>query len=365
MGSKYDKYWTEMLPKINILIEEAFKTGYSRELDVSEIQNHGKRQYWGTRVIIPPNTTKITEELSPDAHGKSLGTTIIRSGILKNRRKTLFARISKRGRKLYLHFETLETTCKKFSTPTQVQEKTTKQFNRIKPPHFITEKIQTSIEELCEIIHKELEKLELRTEPPGKDTPNNGIYFWYEKGEIRQGGGQRVTRVGTHIKQNRLRDRIRQHYNSNREASVFRKHIGGALMQLSNEPESEIKEWYKARRSTRFKDPKFQKYEELVTKQIKSGSYRILKVEDPNTRIQLEEKLIALFSHCNHCKPSKNWLGNHAYRQEVRKSGLWNTEHTNSTNQLTQKDLPLLKQLINQTLQKETRHKNNQNNTTI
>jgi len=120
--SKYDKYWTELLPKIKILIEEAFKTGHSRKLDVSKIQKYGNRQYWGTRVTIPPNTTKITEELSPDAHGKSLGNIIIHSGILKNRRKTLFAKISKRREKLYLHFETLETTHENVSSLAQVQE---------------------------------------------------------------------------------------------------------------------------------------------------------------------------------------------------------------------------------------------------
>ncbi len=109
MVSKYDRYWRSTLPEIKNLVIKAFQTGYSSGIDVSDIRMYGNRQHWGTRVTIPPGTTKITEELSPDAHGKSLGNVIIRSGILENRKETLFARILERGRKLYLHFETRKT----------------------------------------------------------------------------------------------------------------------------------------------------------------------------------------------------------------------------------------------------------------
>jgi len=109
MISKYDKYWETMLPKIKNLIEEAFQTGYSGEIDVSDIRRYGNRKYWGTRVTIPYRIKKITEQFSPDAHGKSLGNVIIHSGIIKNYKKTLFAKISKKEEQLYLHFEILKT----------------------------------------------------------------------------------------------------------------------------------------------------------------------------------------------------------------------------------------------------------------
>ena len=204
-------------------------------------------------------------------------------------------------------------------------------------------------EEICETVHKELDRLKLRKEKPEYDVSQNGIYFWYEKGEIRQGGGQRVTRVGTHEKPNRLHARIKEHYGLNREGSVFRKHLGGAIMGQNREPESEIKEWYKARRSLRFNDQKFRNCETQITAQAKLGNYRVLKVDDPNERLQLEEKLIALFSHCKYCRPSENWLGNHAYRKEIRDSGLWNVDHVCSLNEFAQSHVPRLKQLVNET----------------
>lgn len=208
-------------------------------------------------------------------------------------------------------------------------------------------------EELCEAVHKELDRLKLRREKPGYDVPQNGIYFWYEKGEYSKGDGDRITRVGINKKPNRLHGRIKEHYGNNREGSAFRKHLGAAIMGRNQELESEINEWYRARKSFRFKDKKFLDYEMQVTDQAKQGGYRVLEIDDPNERKKLEEKLISLFSHCTHCKPSKNWLGNHAYRQKIRDSGLWNVEYVCSMNNLTQNDLFQLKKLIEETLKVE------------
>ena len=207
-------------------------------------------------------------------------------------------------------------------------------------------------EEICETVHKELDRLPLRKGKPGYNVPKNELYFWYEEGEIHQTGGQRITRVGTHRKTNRLYARINEHFGSvPREGSVFRKHLGGALMRLNEEPEPEVEVWYRKRKGNpRFNDPKFRNYEKQVTDQAEVGSYRVLKVGDLNERLQLEEKLIALFSHCKHCRPSENWLGNYAYRKEIHDSGLWNVDHVCSLDEFTQSDLPRLKQLIDETL---------------
>jgi hypothetical protein len=209
-------------------------------------------------------------------------------------------------------------------------------------------------EEICEVVHEELDRLKLRSGKPKKhDVSQNGIYFWYEKSEIRQTGGQRVTRVGTHEKPSRLHERIKEHYGLNREGSAFRKHLGGALMGRNREPKSEIEEWYKARRGPRFNDQKFRNYEAQVTSQAKLGNYRVLRVDNSNERLQLEEKLIALFSHCKHCRPSENWLGNYAYRKEIRDSGLWNIDYVCSLNEFSESDLPRLKQLVDESLRGE------------
>jgi len=117
--------------------------------------------------------------------------------------------------------------------------------------------------------------------------------------------------------------------------------------------ESEINEWYKARNSIRFYDKKFIGHEVQVTNQAKLGSYRVLKIDDPNERITLEEKLIALFSPCSHCKPSKNWLGNYACRQKICDSGLWNVYYVCSMNNLAQSEIFQFKKLIEVTLKVE------------
>ena len=109
MASKYDSYWKNRLEEIKELIEDALLNGYSKEIDVTDIINYGKRNIWGTHVNIPPGTAIITEELCYEAHGKSLGNVIICSGILKNVKETLVGRISVRGEKLSLHFETSKT----------------------------------------------------------------------------------------------------------------------------------------------------------------------------------------------------------------------------------------------------------------
>lgn len=202
-------------------------------------------------------------------------------------------------------------------------------------------------ENLCETVHRDLEQLLLRKGRP-KDIVRNGIYFWYEEDEVRRGEGQRVTRVGINTKQNRpLLKRVKGHFDRDRKYSIFRRHLGGALMNRNGESESEIKEWYK-KKGPRFNDQKFREYEKAVTKEVENGYYRILKVDDKDLRKKLEEKLIALFANCNHYQPSNEWLGNHASKPEIRKSGLWNVQHTNSINRFTEDDLPQLRQFINQ-----------------
>lgn len=77
---------------------------------------------------------------------------------------------------------------------------------------------------------------------PRKQLPRNGVYVFLEQGEpVRclNMVTDRVVRVGTHRTDSRFRSRIRQHYGNvrslrgNKNASVFRKHLGGALLKRS------------------------------------------------------------------------------------------------------------------------------------
>jgi len=208
-------------------------------------------------------------------------------------------------------------------------------------------------ERLCEAVHTLLERLPPLRGKPCAALPRDGVYFWYENGETRQGHGPRVTRVGTHTSPGRLLARIREHFGSNREGSVFRRHVGAALMARNGEAEQDIREWARGPRSAGFRDERFEEYELRVTAQSHLGLYRVLKVDEPRERLELEEKLVALFSHCAHCLASPDWLGRWAPRQEIRRSGLWNVRYVWSPNELKSTDLERLQQLVDETARGE------------
>ena len=70
--------------------------------------------------------------------------------------------------------------------------------------------------------------------------------------------------LGTHKSDGRFKGRIRQHYgakqslNGNKNSSLFRKHIGGALLRRENFHDNRVKAWLTQDSST------FREVEELV-----------------------------------------------------------------------------------------------------
>ncbi len=79
--------------------------------------------------------------------------------------------------------------------------------------------------------------------------PRQGVYFFFEPGEVRADGRDRVVRVGTHAltaaSQAILWGRLRQHRGhvggrhpggGNHRASVFRRHVGAAIIQRRKLP---------------------------------------------------------------------------------------------------------------------------------
>jgi hypothetical protein len=79
------------------------------------------------------------------------------------------------------------------------------------------------------------------------DWPRQGVYFFFEPGEVRADGSDRVVRVGTHAltatSQATLWGRLRQHRGhvaglypgaGSHRASVFRRHAGAALIRRDN-----------------------------------------------------------------------------------------------------------------------------------
>jgi hypothetical protein len=203
------------------------------------------------------------------------------------------------------------------------------------------------LEATCLVIHEILDLLPLydfRT--PMRRLPRNGVYFFFEQGEfcrkfevIRP----RIARVGTHRKQDRFRSRIRQHFRGNKNGSVFRKHLGGALLRRRNIEDSRLDKWL--RQNT----PTFKEVEEFVDNELAAHfTFKCVTVADKKERLDLEERLIATLAKCTACEPSKNWLGLHAVSGEIRQSGLWNVQHTDSNKHMTQDYQSRLREMTQQ-----------------
>jgi len=78
MASKYDPYWEERLNKIREILNEAYRYGKSREIDVSGIKVLGKRQSWYGDVILSQSGIERSEM----AHARSLGNVILKNALI-------------------------------------------------------------------------------------------------------------------------------------------------------------------------------------------------------------------------------------------------------------------------------------------
>jgi len=183
----------------------------------------------------------------------------------------------------------------------------------------------------CEDIHKLCNNAKRFNFPFGNDEiPLNGIYVLFEKGEYAH-NADRIVRIGTHTGKNQLPSRIHQHFlNENKDRSIFRKNIGRAILNKNNDNYLKVWEYDLTTKKNRekYKDiidiAKQNEIEKEVTKYIQDNfSFSILFIDDKETRLDIESKLISTISLCNDCKPSETWLGNYSTKDKIRKSGLW------------------------------------------
>lgn len=161
----------------------------------------------------------------------------------------------------------------------------------------------------------------------GRDLPRNGIYFFFEKGEKVDQGVERIVRVGTHKADNRFRGRIRQHYGNrnsimgNKNTSVFRKHVGGALLRKDNPRDERLEEWLKQGGRS------FPEIEARVSVCLRNNfTFCCFSVDGREERLKFERGIIALLAKHPLGRPSADWLGKYAYEQKIGRSGLWNTQ---------------------------------------
>lgn len=181
--------------------------------------------------------------------------------------------------------------------------------------------------------------------------PKDGIYFFYERGEIWGHGGNkpRIVRIGT-TRDGNFRKRISEHYlfdeskmNFNaskpapRERSIFRKHIGSAFL---NQQDDDYLRIWEIDFTSRAKREKFGHLRDIekemtveseVTRILRSGFvFRFIELDCQTERLGkrgLESYLIGTVAHCSLCKPSMNWLGKYSPKPQIRESGLWLIQH--------------------------------------
>lgn len=165
--------------------------------------------------------------------------------------------------------------------------------------------------------------------------PENGIYVFFERSETIELSGHvvdRIVRVGTHRSDGRFRGRIRQHYGNrsslrgNKNSSVFRKHVGGAIIRRDNPDDDRLHDWLTQDAPTDLD------IEERVSRYFAENfTFACFAMEDKRERLAVESQLIALLAQRPMGRPSPRWLGHYAQSEIIRRTGLWNTQHVDGT----------------------------------
>ena len=175
--------------------------------------------------------------------------------------------------------------------------------------------------------------------------PRHGVYFFFEAGELRPDGSSRVVRVGTHalratdnttmwarLRQHRGRVGGRNPGGGNHRASVFRRHVGAALIHRGGWPDGLLGAWAASSRSPGWAAQE-DRLERAVSQRIRQMPFLWLAVpngpDGSSDRRAIERNSIALLSCLTGGpdQPSGGWLGRHATSTKVRGSGLWNSDH--------------------------------------
>lgn len=174
--------------------------------------------------------------------------------------------------------------------------------------------------------------------------PCRGVYFFFEPGELRSGASdvQRVVRVGTHGlqagTQSTLWGRLHDHRGyedggGNHRGSVFRKHVGAALLNEEGTAES-LQTWGVGSSATPQVTADEHAWEVTVSGRLGNMSLLWLDVpDDPgpgSARGVIESNSIALLSTTGNEVDfaSGSWLGNWSSADAIQESGLWNVCHT-------------------------------------
>ena len=187
----------------------------------------------------------------------------------------------------------------------------------------------------CEAVHHFANGLPTLRFPVSTTLPADGIYILFEKGETGH-GGRRIVRVGSHTGAGNVPKRLAEHTKANKDRSIFRKNIGRAFLNRSNDAFLEQWDWDLTSKQKRtdcahLLDIERQRAIEILITEyiIENFLFSVLPVADGRSRLMLESALIATVAHCPGCGASANWLGNYSPVAAICSSGLWLKQHLN------------------------------------
>jgi hypothetical protein len=354
MASKYDVYWTDQLDRICTELQAA-AAGTPAVVVVPELRHLGARQSWyGVAEVHRREVVR-----SSMAHATSLGKTVAGSGICERWPDNTFRfTISADGRVLTITTaeESRTWPAKMYSQhdlapgaeaqPLQSARRATS--SRRSYTSGQADDRQADTDEFYLLLDDLARRLggprRLRDCDGRSGWPRQGVYFFCEDGEVRADGLRRVVRVGTHAltatSMTTLWGRLRQHRGrlsgrnsggGNHRASVFRRHVGAALIRRNNLPEGLLVSWLDRHRPAGERASQEAQIEVQVSRYIGAMPFLWLAVPGRAERGYVERNSIALLSCLTGGLdlPTATWLGHYAPRPEIRNSGLWNIDHIN------------------------------------
>jgi len=348
VASKYDDYWTDQLDQISVQLQNA-AAGTPAALPVPGLARSGERQSWhGTAEI---RARELTQ--SSGAHATSLGKTVAASGICTQWPERLFRfMISADGQTLMIaaladHHRDARSAPRPGDDSSLTRPRGKRQsIPRYEPNIRDSDNNRSDTDDLYRILDRLTARSgglrRLRDCTGASGCPPQGIYFFYEDGESRADGSRRIVRIGTHALTQTstatLWNRLRQHRGylggrnpggGNHRGSVFRRHVGAALIRRASLPDDLLRSWLDRHRQPAERNPREADTERDVSRYIGAMPFLWLSVPGRADRGYLESNTIALLS----CRtggpdlPSTTWLGRFAERAEISGSGLWNIHH--------------------------------------
>jgi hypothetical protein len=196
--------------------------------------------------------------------------------------------------------------------------------------------------------------------------PTKGVYFFFEEGIYRNNSTtHKVMRVGTHSTQGEnnttLTQRLRQHKGNlrngggNHRGSVYRKHVGHALINL-NGLNDIYPNWGVGNHANQIIIQNELPHEITTSNIIRQYPFTYLKVPTFQERSLIEKCSIEILSNSNQGLqidvPHINWLGFSAQNPLISNSHLWNVHYVNDYEENNQERyttfLNLFQNLINQ-----------------